>query len=197
MSNVAKTDRRVIKTKRAIRNAFAELLSEKDINKITIKDISDVAEINRKTFYSYYAGVYQLIDEIENEIVLAFNEALLGIDFRRELQNPYEIFKKLTAIINSDMDFYGHLMKMECNVNLISKIVQVLKLNIKKSFAEQIEMDENTLNLTMDYVIAGMMTVYQNWFNSNRTESIENISKKISVITASGINGLLQDQNLR
>ena len=48
-----KTDRRVIKTKRAIRNAFAELLSHKDINDITIKDIADTADINRKTGCNY------------------------------------------------------------------------------------------------------------------------------------------------
>ena len=51
-----KTDRRVLKTKRAIYNAFVELLSEKEINHITITDISKKADINRKTFYNYYSN---------------------------------------------------------------------------------------------------------------------------------------------
>lgn len=195
MNDTIKTDRRIIKTKKAIRNAFAELLSEKDISEITIKNIADAADINRKTFYSYYAGVYEVIDEIENEIISAFNEALRDVDFKRDLNNPYEIFKKLTAIINSDMDFYGHLMKMNHNINLISKIIQTLKLSIKKSFSEQITIDEKTLNLLVDYAVAGMVTVYQSWFNSDRTQSIEEISKTISVITFSGINGLLTKKN--
>ena len=38
MQEEKKLDRRVIKTKKAIRNAFAKLISEKDINKVTIKD---------------------------------------------------------------------------------------------------------------------------------------------------------------
>ena len=195
MNNTIKTDRRIIKTKKAIRNAFAELLSEKDISEITVKDIADAAEINRKTFYSYYAGVYEVVDAIENEIVSAFNEALRDVDFKRDLNNPYGIFKKLTAIINSDMNFYGHLMKMNHNTNLISKIIQTLKLSIKKSFSEQVAIDEKTLNLVVDYAVAGMVTVYQSWFNSDRTQSIEEISKTISVITFSGINGLLAGKN--
>ena len=68
-------DRRVIKTKRAIKNAFARLLTEKDINEITISDIAAVADINRKTFYNYYSGVHEVIDEIENDIMLVI-EAL-------------------------------------------------------------------------------------------------------------------------
>ena len=183
----------MIKTKKAIRNAFAELLSEKDIQKITIKDIADAAVINRKTFYNYYAGVYSVVDEIENEIIMAFIDALRDADFKQLLHEPYEIFKKLTTIINSDFDFYSHLMKMDSNTSLISKIIQALEVNIKKSFSEQISMNKSTLDLVFDYAIAGMITVYQKWFNSDRTESIEEISKALSIIVSSGVNGLLEN----
>lgn len=193
MSSPEKTDLRVIKTKKAIRNAFAELLSEKDIQKITIKDIADTAVINRKTFYNYYAGVYSVVDEIENEIIMAFIDALRDADFKQLLHEPYEIFKKLTTIINSDFDFYSHLMKMDSNTSLISKIIQALEVNIKKSFSEQISMNKSTLDLVFDYAIAGMITVYQKWFNSDRTESIEEISKALSIIVSSGVNGLLEN----
>lgn len=193
MSSPEKTDLRVIKTKKAIRNAFAELLSEKDIQKITIKDIADAAVINRKTFYNYYAGVYSVVDEIENEIIMAFIDALRDADFKQLLHEPYEIFKKLTTIINSDFDFYSHLMKMDSNTSLISKIIQALEVNIKKSFSEQISMNKSTLDLVFDYAIAGMITVYQKWFNSDRTESIEEISKALSIIVSSGVNGLLEN----
>ena len=58
MENKTKSvDRRVIKTKRAIRNAFAKLMVEKDINDITIIELAEAADINRKTFYNYYSGV--------------------------------------------------------------------------------------------------------------------------------------------
>ena len=193
MSSPEKTDLRVIKTKKAIRNAFAELLSEKDIQKITIKDIADAAVINRKTFYNYYAGVYSVVDEIENEIIMAFIDALRDADFKQLLHEPYEIFKKLTSIINSDLDFYSHLMKMDSNASLISKIIQALELNVKKTFSEQISINKSTLDLAFDYAVAGMITVYQKWFNSDRTQSIEEISKALSIIVSSGVNGLLEN----
>ena len=44
-----KQDRRVMKTKKAIRSAFARLLAEKDIDRITVKDIAEAADVNRKT----------------------------------------------------------------------------------------------------------------------------------------------------
>ena len=69
MPEEKKLDRRVIKTKKAIYRAFAQLLLEKDINDITIKDVADRADINRKTFYNYYGGIYDLTGEIENKIL--------------------------------------------------------------------------------------------------------------------------------
>ena len=48
------TDRRVLRTKKNIRQAFLHLLSEKSLSQITVKELSDLADINRKTFYMYY-----------------------------------------------------------------------------------------------------------------------------------------------
>ena len=53
-----KVDRRVVRTKRAIRNAFAALLSVKDVDDITVRELADAADISRKTFYNYYSGIY-------------------------------------------------------------------------------------------------------------------------------------------
>ena len=78
-------DRRVVKTKRAIKGAFARLLTEKNINDITVSDIAALADINRKTFYNYYAGVYEVVDEIENDIVSRFDEMLTEIDFKNNI----------------------------------------------------------------------------------------------------------------
>ena len=66
-------DKRILKTKRAIKNAYAELLSYKNINDITIKDIADGANISRKTFYFYYQGIWEIDEErIGNYFVLDY-----------------------------------------------------------------------------------------------------------------------------
>lgn len=186
-----KADRRVLKTKRAIRNAFAELLSERDMNDITIKDIANRADINRKTFYNYYDGIYQVVAEIEDEIVGAFEAALKDIDFKKCIQNPYIIFEKLTAIISNDMDFYGHLLRMNSNASLISKIALSLKAEFKKTFFSQIEMENNRLDIMASFIIWGMISVYQSWFNSDRSQSIEEVSQTVSTLCFLGIAGMV------
>ncbi|MBO5574611.1 MAG: TetR family transcriptional regulator, partial [Clostridium sp.] len=59
-----RTDRRVVRTKKAIRNAFARLVSRKPLGEITVKELSEEADINRKTFYNYYSDIFQVMDEV-------------------------------------------------------------------------------------------------------------------------------------
>ena len=192
--SVNNADRRVIKTKRAIRLAFARLLSEKDINDITVSDIAALAEINRKTFYNYYAGVYMIIDEIENDIVETFGTVLGEINYSDELKNPYSIFEKLTSIINTDMDFYGHFFTMNGNTNMLNKIVNLLMEKTKAEMIAQTHISAIAAETALTYMLYGMFAVFQTWFNSDRRQSIEELSELISKMCFSGLNGILNMQ---
>lgn len=62
-------DLRIERTKRSIINAFIELRSKKPLEKITIKELSELAFINKATFYSHYNDIYDLSEQLENETI--------------------------------------------------------------------------------------------------------------------------------
>lgn len=62
-------DKRVARTRKAIRRALIELAEEKPVDKITVKELCDLAEISKPAFYSHYGTLYDVIEEIEDESV--------------------------------------------------------------------------------------------------------------------------------
>ena len=56
-------------TKRAIQSAFLELLDQRSLSRITVKDITDICGINRNTFYYHYQDISALIEEICSDAV--------------------------------------------------------------------------------------------------------------------------------
>lgn len=62
-----KTDARVRYTRKVIQDAFLDILKEKPISRITVKEVCDKAEINRGTFYKHYQDCYDLLDKIGEE----------------------------------------------------------------------------------------------------------------------------------
>lgn len=187
-----KTDRRVIKTKKAIHNAFVELVTTRDVRDITVRDLAKLADINRKTFYNHYNDINELIDEIENEIIVAFDEAMKGIDLSEALEDPEEICRRLLSIGYNLRDICEHLMKIDYDGALVSKISAALINSIKKTSGDQIHVSDETLTQMMEFAVAGMLQTYQAWFNSDNREPIEEMTLRLGVLIVNGFNGVLR-----
>ena len=151
-------DRRVLKTKRAIRNAFAKLMTEKDINDITIIELAETANINRKS-----------------------------------MSAPYTLFEHFRRLINVDPEFFGYLLSMNGNINLITRIMTLLKDKTRETMISQLEIDEYKADIMIDFVLSGMLSVYQHWFVSDRSVPLEEVSDIISRMSFEGINGIVDD----
>lgn len=75
-----KTDARVRYTQSALKQAFLSLLREKPVNKITVKEVCERAELNRATFYAHYSDCFALLASIERELLEAFQQSLKLVD---------------------------------------------------------------------------------------------------------------------
>lgn len=75
-----KTDARVRYTRMIIKSSFQELLREKPVGKITVKEVCEKAEINRATFYKHYLDCYDLLDKIMEEALERFDAMLAGME---------------------------------------------------------------------------------------------------------------------
>ncbi|SFM50439.1 transcriptional regulator, TetR family [Paenibacillus sp. 1_12] len=71
---MSKVDRRILKSREAIKKAFVELMVEKDFDHITIQDISDRADLSRKTFYLHYLDKFNLLDKLIEEHINELRE---------------------------------------------------------------------------------------------------------------------------
>lgn len=71
---MVKVDRRIVRTQGAIKNAFLELMSEKNFDSITIQDIADRANINRATVYLHYLDKFDLLDKIMEEHIVNMSD---------------------------------------------------------------------------------------------------------------------------
>lgn len=80
LSKVNANDRRVKRTKKLLRDSLFSLLQEKSINEITVTELTDVADINRATFYFYYTDIFDMLDQIQNEAYDLFEYVLQGAE---------------------------------------------------------------------------------------------------------------------
>jgi len=69
-------DRRVRKTKKALRESLAELLMEKNIQNITVRELTDKADVHRSTFYANFKDIFDLYKQVEDVMIQEINDII-------------------------------------------------------------------------------------------------------------------------
>jgi len=69
-------DRRVRRTKAMLRGALTELLKTKPVNEISVTELTRLADVNRGTFYGHYKDIFDMVEQLENEMFQEFNDLL-------------------------------------------------------------------------------------------------------------------------
>ena len=185
-----KIDRRVIKTKKAIRGALMEIVEEKDLNKITMKEIAERADVDRKTVYNYYASAQDILDEIEDEAVVELEE--LTRDLQYDPENPLAVFEVLTALLVSKLEVYTHLMRMELNSRLILKMISYLRDKVRETISRSKDIKPERVELVTEYVTAGLFSAYRYWFNAEEKCSLKEFSEDVAALVLDGVSVALR-----
>lgn len=96
-----KSDRRIRRTRAAIQSAFLKLIFEKDINRITIKELCERADINKSTFYLHYQDIYDLEEQFKEEVSEKVCHIILEYEVRELIPKAPEIWLR---ILNLPLD---------------------------------------------------------------------------------------------
>lgn len=184
-------DRRVIKTKRAIKKAFFTLLAEKDVNDISVTDISRLADINRKTFYNYYTGVYQLIDELEEEVVSKIQAKVQETDIILALREPLRLYNLLDDAIGLNDPFLRSMLESERGSGFFNKFEDRIIGLIRDEVSAQIKTDPQRTEYVIHFILAGEISVYKAWIRAGRPMSAEDLAQLVNNLGLNGVRSLV------
>ena len=161
-------DKREIKTKRNIKNAFLTLRSKKEIEQITVKEIAEKAEISKATFYLHYKDIYDLSDTLGIEIV---ENILKDIsDPNNVIDAPAIFTRELVTAFIAQRNMIGILFSGSQNY----KLIDYISFSIKKLVFElHPEYKENlSFNLQMTYKIKGVYYAFQDNIDKFDTDTL-------------------------
>jgi AcrR family transcriptional regulator len=170
-----------IRSKHLIRQAFVELLLEKDLEKITVTDIINRADINRGTFYAHYQDIRAVIGQIENEIIDKLLEFLGEFRHKDFFQNPTPLLLKLARYIEEDEDFFRILINSKGSIQFLEKlkIIFVDYMKTDSSIPDTIR-NSPDFSVRINFFAGGVVYLYQVWFRGETDYSINEMTLIIS-----------------
>lgn len=175
-------------TRQAIMYSLLKLLQEKSIDKITVKDICELCEINRNTFYYYYSDIYQVLEEL----LKLETEKSLKED--QKYESFYEDFLKRYHLIIEYKKAVYNLYNSK-NRDLILKYFQ----DITENFVEKYVYKEvkgkkllpEDIKFIIDFYSSSMIGNIFRWMHKGMQEKQEQLIYKLAVSYQATIKALI------
>ena len=190
MNKSGDKNRSVRNTKKKIQDGLLTLLQKKPINQITVKELTELVDVNRGTFYFHYTDVYDLLYKTEDRFFNDFNTVLNGNELKSsDEMYPYlvEIFSFLEKNSNMCRIFFSDNCDMKF-FNDIKALVNERCFTFSRSNTEKNNDQKNALYNA--FVVSGCVGIMKRWLEDDFAETPEEISQIVLEIITSGIKNI-------
>jgi len=172
-------NRKVRYSKMVIRDSLMELMKSKSILKISVKDICDIADISRSTFYDHYKDQYDLLRQIEDESLSYLENLLNNYNNKRSKRDLIDMIENVLAYIMNNN--YVHVLLSEHgNIDFQKKLFKhfTLQKQISGFFSGTMQ-DDETKAYYFVFVVNGTIGLIQHWIKNNMHIPVPKLAKMI------------------
>lgn len=182
------TDRRVRKTRAQLRRALTALLAERDVNEITIRALTDLADVNRGTFYCHYKDIYDMLEQVENDLFAEFSavmNAYSAADLRGGLR---PILVDVFRFVHKNADLCTALLTSRVDSAFFQRLNGVIREKCLREWGEIYGL-WNTVQgqYYVDFLVAGCVGMVRVWVSGGLRERPEDMAALAEEIIGNGI----------
>lgn len=166
-----KEDRRVRRTKRILTQALTQLLQEKQVKDITVKELTERADINRGTFYLYYKDVFDMLEKTEDNLFLALDE-IVSLHEDKDVKSQLgAILEDLFLFIADNQDVCSVLLSPNGDISFLQRLYTLLHEKVLHYWqAEQPVSSRADFDYRYSFVVYGIAGIIRSWVTRNCPE---------------------------
>lgn len=176
-------DRRIRKTKKSIKDCLVELLKDNPINKISVTQLTEMADISRKTFYLHYNSIFDAKNDIDNDIIVLLNNIISALPNSMNEIDIMSFFQEINIKTKSHKQLVTYFLQNSKQSTLYIKVKKALKdailLRLENDHKNNIHNE-----YIVEYVVSGILNSFVEW-NTKQDISAEELVVLLTNLCAS------------
>jgi AcrR family transcriptional regulator len=162
----------------AIRESLMELMKAKSILSVSVKDICDLADISRSTFYDHYKDQYDLLKQIEDETLAYFEDMLDRYKDKQTKKETNQMIEEMLTYIANNGTTIQVLLSESGDIDFQKKLLYhfIMHKQVTKYFSEKLK-DEETKSYYSVFVVHGAIGLIQHWLKGNMVTPVPQLAK--------------------
>ena len=186
-----KEDLRVQKTKKAIRKTFEEMICEMGYKDITIRELTQRATINRKTFYLHYGSLDDLLKELQDEVVNQFIRQDVSFRSRSDIRKLIRFFFEHAATMPQ---LYERVLCSGSNTDISDSIYERVMSYRKEKNKGAFSSDEQEDNLAFAFFSSSTAVLYRQWVADGKKYPIEDLIQTATRLICNGLDNYVSEE---
>jgi len=190
-----KTDLRVRYTRKVIQEAFWTLLKEKPVAKITVKEVCDLAQINRGTFYKHYLDCYDLLDKMQEETIAQLEEQLASI----KTQGVTSMLVSFMRSLRQEQEVLRVLSRQGQSGAFVHRVVGCCYRCMEKHMARMpgMSLEDPFQGMNYAFLVGGCASVIEYWLHTGMKEPPEAVAEQLLWLSDAFLTGLTQKASVQ
>ena len=168
------TDRRVIYTKKLLRDSLLSLMEEKPVSRISVTELCKIAGVNRGTFYSHYREPKDVLDNMEEELFGDIGEILSTFSDARD------IFRAIVMTLHRNRIACRMLISHNGDPECIARIEKISLNYFEEHLHNKLNIDPTAARYLHAFMFSGTVAVLREWLINDPGRSPEEIAEIIT-----------------
>ncbi len=179
-------DRRVRKTRQLLRSGLTKLMREKPVNEISVRELAELCDINRGTFYLHYKDVYDMVDTLQQELYGDFH-ALLARHTPTDEASTALMLVDIFRFIEENKDLASAILGKYGSSAFIGKFSSEVRDKCAALWTRIEKKDQPRYERCYTFMVAGAVGVVREWVQSDCPERPEDIGLLIKSLIYDGV----------
>lgn len=182
-----KLDRRVQRTRRQLRTALTELMSEKPHKRISVRELADRASINRGTFYVHYRDVRDFMQQLQDEIANGLSDMCRRHSGNTEISS-YPFLTDLYHFVWDNGDLCRVLLGHNGDIAYRQRIGALLCEEFLYDFVSRYHPeDRQQLEHACSFIVSGSLNLALEWLDRDSGETAEDMARVTGQLIMNGV----------
>lgn len=174
---MAADDRRIRKTKTQLKNGLAQLLKEKAITEITVKELTEKVDINRSTFYLHYCDIYDMMEKIETELLQKIEDLACAHPVSPFSQDSFPFIEDIFAILSENREICAALLGPHGDIGFLHRIESILSEHSLKVLRDRFPEKMENLKYSYSFCLSGCVGLIKTWLSGDYKESPQHMAR--------------------
>ena len=183
MNAKGENNRSVRNTKKRLYESLMKLVGKKPLNQVTVKEITEDADVNRSTFYFHYQDVGSMVVEMEDKFLQDFSVALTALE-----QKSHDFIAILVRCLGNHRDLCKLLLGSNGDMAFVEKMKAIVAEKCSKIWKDAVpELTDVEASAMDTFLIGGVMSTLQTWILSERRVPAKEITDILNRLIFDGI----------